>query len=417
MLTFKNLKISAVFIAYNIALLCLLVQTIKSYSPLLYFCMWLLTTLESINIVLIILQWIVAKNIVVTRETKEKCIAGQTIKVLINIKNQGAFPLFNLYVEDLIKDISDEKSKNAFLEYLPKKSYHKFIYELFCRKRGKYFLGPVNIYFFDILGMISFKRQYSIYSTLYVYPKTFGISRFPPLKRGNLPWFGVETRRTSGDEDEFFGLREYKQGDPIKKIHWFSTAKKGKLIVKEFQKISFYRASILFALNKEENIGTAEESVGEYIIRIASSLAKYLIEKDVSLELMAHAEQLYHFSSNKGTQYLEELMEFFASTKIESRLKINHVIQQFTLYATPNSTLIIITTEKNLEIISRFLHAERYNISIILIVILSFSFDYRTTLDKKDIRIKNEWSNLFLNAGLKPFFVYRKDNLENIFLE
>jgi uncharacterized protein (DUF58 family) len=417
MFTFKNLKVSAVFIAFNVALLCLLVQTIKSYSPLLYFCMWLLATLESINIIFIIFQWAVAKNITVSRETKEKCIAGQTINVTINIKNKGAFPLFNIYTEDLTEDISDEKSKTTFLEYLPKKSSHKFIYELYCRKRGKYYLGPVNIYFFDILGMISFKRQYPVYSTLYVYPKTFGISRFPPLKKGNLPWFGVETRRTSGDEDEFFGLREYRQGDPIKKIHWFSTAKKGKLIVKEFQKISFYRASILFTLNKEENIGTAEESVGEYIINIASSLAKYLIEKDVSLELMAHAEQLYHFPSNKGAQYLEELMEFFASTKIESRLKITHVIQQFALSATPNSTLIIITTEKNLEMISRFLYAERYNISIILIVILSFSFDYQIALDKKDIRIKNEWSNIFLNAGLKPFFVYRKDNLENIFSE
>ncbi|MBP7088561.1 MAG: hypothetical protein KBB01_04605 [Candidatus Omnitrophica bacterium] len=85
MFTFKNLKVSAVFIAFNVALLCLLVQTIKSYSPLLYFCMWLLATLESINIIFIIFQWAVAKNITVSRETKEKCIAGQTINVTINI--------------------------------------------------------------------------------------------------------------------------------------------------------------------------------------------------------------------------------------------------------------------------------------------------------------------------------------------
>jgi len=417
MLTSKNLKISPVLIVFNLALLSLLIQTIKSYSPLLYFCMWLLAILECLDVFLAVCQWAIAKNISIVRQAKEKCIAGETIRVEITIINNNIFPLFNVCVEDFIEGMPDENNKRTFFEYIPKKSFKKSAYQLHCKKRGKYTLGSIRLYFFDMLGMISFNRNYPSYSTLYVYPKTFSISRFPPLKRGNLPWFGVETRRTSGDEDEFFGLREFKQGDPIKKIHWLSTARKGKLIVKEFQKISFYRASILFALNREENIGRAEESVGEYIIKVASSIAKYLTEKDVGIELMAHAERLYHFPPNKGTQYLDELMEFFASAKIESRITISNIIQQFSVSIAPNSTVIIITTEKNLKAMSQFLYSERYNISIILIVILSFSFDFLTHIDKKHVRIQNEWSSILSNTGIRPFFVSRKDDLENIFSE
>ena len=417
MTIFKRLKISPTFIIFNAAILCLAIQSAKSTDPILYFCMWLLLVFEGLNVALVTLQWFQAKKILASRNIKSSCVEGDTVKTEISLSNKNFMPIFNVCIEDVWEDIPEEERKRPFFECIPKKKLLKTTYDIKFKKRGKYIAGPIKIHFFDMLGMISFDRQQSIYSALYVYPKTFPITKFPTLKKGNLPWFGVDTRRSSGDEDEFFGLREYKEGDPIKKIHWFSTARKRKLIVKEFQRISFYKASILFVLNKKENIGKGKESVGEYIIKIASSVSKYLLENDVGLEVMAHAGNLSHFPFNKGFQYLDELMEFFAAAKIDSHVKIDNVIKHFSPYISPDSTIILIITEKNLEDISQFLYSQRYHVSIILIIVLSFSFDYSTYVDKGDIRIKDTWRDILSGTGIKTFFVSRKSSLEGLFIE
>ena len=44
-------------------------------------------------------------------------------------------------------------------------------------------------------------------------------------------------RLAAGDAIEFVGIREYRQGDPIRSIHWRSWARRGEPIVKEYQDV------------------------------------------------------------------------------------------------------------------------------------------------------------------------------------
>lgn len=43
------------------------------------------------------------------------------------------------------------------------------------------------------------------------------------------------TSPRAGSGTEVFGVREYRPGDPLRRIHWRSTARRGKLIVREFE--------------------------------------------------------------------------------------------------------------------------------------------------------------------------------------
>ena len=68
-----------------------------------------------------------------------------------------------------------------------------------------------------------------------VYPNFAEISTYTLLATDNrLSQIGVKRRQRRGEGNEFFQLREYRQGDSQRQIHWQASARQRKLISKEY---------------------------------------------------------------------------------------------------------------------------------------------------------------------------------------
>ena len=217
------------------------------------------------------LAWLFLTSLTIQLQLSRKMISrvieNDTLEVVSQIRNSSFLPVFNFVLEDNFSCTQlDQEKKNFFVGYLGLKSSCEIKYDYLCFKRGDYKMGPFIVYFFDPLNLFFFKRTFGVYSSVVVYPQIFKIEKFPALTRSILPWFGIETARSSGDDDEFYGVREYKDGESVKKIHWISSARKNKLIVKQFQLQSFFGTTIVFNLEKAKNLGQGKESVAEYII-------------------------------------------------------------------------------------------------------------------------------------------------------
>ncbi len=251
-----------------------------------------------------------------------------------------------------------------------------------------------------------------MYSEVYVYPRTFNIRKFPALNKGTSPWLGVETSRVSGDDDEFYGVREYKRGDPLKKIHWMVSARKNQLIVKEFQRQSFFRATIMFNLEKEDNLGEGKESVGEYTIKIVASIAKYLINLGVSIEVISHAGEVVHIPFNKGQDHLEEILKFLTIAQAESRITLAELFATFQRNILEDSSLIVVMTDKNKTFLPAMLSLGVRNVSLVPVVLKSSTFlkNYSAQMGADDYGI-----DISKNISLNPIYIACKDNLEEKF--
>jgi uncharacterized protein (DUF58 family) len=285
-------------------------------------------------------------------------------------------------------------------------------YSCLCSRRGKYRLGPVTAYFFDPLGIFYFRRVYPVYSQLYVYPKAFSIAEFPRLKKGFLPWFGLEAGRSAGDEGEFYGIREYRPGDPLKTIHWISTARKNRLIVRQLQRQTYLRATMIFNLEKDKNYGEGRESICEYTIKIAASIAQYLSQKGVSLEVAAHAQELTHIPANKGSQHLEDIFKFLAEAQPESRVSLAEVFQEFCRFIPDDTTLIIIMSDKDWEYMPAMLPLAKRNISLVPVILLSSTF--LRAFEQKDF-FRDVQAKTAQALEYAPIIIGRQDNLEEVF--
>lgn len=125
-------------------------------------------------------------------------------------------------------------------------------------------------------GVIRFKN----YEQLIVLPRRYPVSKnFEFLDQCDFHATGVNSSWSVGESDEFVSLRDYRNGDPIRKIHWPSTARRALPIIKEFQDELFSRKTIVvdtFAQDSE---------IFEEVISVTASLLTAFHESKAPLDL------------------------------------------------------------------------------------------------------------------------------------
>jgi uncharacterized protein (DUF58 family) len=120
---------------------------------------------------------------------------------------------------------------------------------------------------------------------------------------------GADTSSTvKGEGGEFMGLREYREGDSLRKIHWKAWARTGQPIVKEFEELRFPRYGlVLDASLKETGPDMLEEAIS-----VAASFVSTMEKESCLLDLMFVHEEPQVYTAGRGVARTDHLMEVLA---------------------------------------------------------------------------------------------------------
>lgn len=133
--------------------------------------------------------------------------------------------------------------------------------------RGILSVGPVRIVRQDPLGLVSREVSHGSEATLYVHPVTIGLVSMSTGFVRDLE--GNPTRDLTDSDLSFHALREYVPGDDRRNIHWRSTAKTGRFMVRQFEQTR--RSHLLIALDTApEDFADGQEF--ELAVGVAASL-------------------------------------------------------------------------------------------------------------------------------------------------
>jgi uncharacterized protein (DUF58 family) len=175
-------------------------------------------------------------------------------------------------------------------------------------RRGKLNLNAVTICVPDWLGIARRPRTLTAHSSILILPKRYAVPRINlPGNRKYQPG-GVALSSSIGESLEFESLRDYRPGDPIRKIHWRSWARTGKLIVKEYQDEYFVRHGlVLDTFPTTENPLLFEEAVS-----VAASFACSVLTQESLLDLLFVGNEAYRFTAGRGLGGPEKMLEVLA---------------------------------------------------------------------------------------------------------
>lgn len=118
-------------------------------------------------------------------------------------------------------------------------------YRVLCRPRGAYPIGPVSVEVADPLGLAATATTAGTVDTLVVYPSIEVLDGLPGVPGRNLAVNAVRPEHSQRGGEDFYTLREYQQGDDMRRVHWPSSARRDRLMIRQLETPWQARALIL----------------------------------------------------------------------------------------------------------------------------------------------------------------------------
>jgi hypothetical protein len=134
------------------------------------------------------------------------------------------------------------------------------------QRRGIVRIGPATTIRSDPLGLLRREHAFDDVQELFVHPRTVTV---PSTSAGLIRDLdGSATRRLVDADMSFHAIREYAPGDARRQIHWKSTAKTGRLMVRQYEESRRSRMAVVLGLSSAEY---ASDDEFELAVSAASS--------------------------------------------------------------------------------------------------------------------------------------------------
>ena len=177
-----------------------------------------------------VLSEVCLRRLKVRRSTPQAIFAGAPYLMGISLTNEkGRLPSFSVEVEDLVEGRPIEK--RCYFLKLPAGRTQETAYRHVAAERGHLRLSGFRVSTRFPFGLIHKSKDVAAPSDLLVYPALIGVPE--RLLRGFASHHGRGLHKWRSRRGEFFGLREFRQGDDPRDIHWRTSARRGAPFVRE----------------------------------------------------------------------------------------------------------------------------------------------------------------------------------------
>ena len=264
----------------------------------------------------------------------------------------------------------DEKSSRFFIE-IGSGEKAVFKYKLIPEIRGVYSFDKFVISSYGPFGLFKFSRSLAAKDELLVYPNLPILSSlFLSGLTGAGYKYSSKTRHNA-DASLPYNIREYRRGDNKKLIHWRSTARMNKLMVKELENEQSLSIQILFDTEKGSYIGRGKESNFEYMLKFAGAIFKFCSDKDYKVEFIYYENDTVH-KLTEVTSW-KQVLDTFAYLDTYSKKKVRELLKEKEIDF--NSILIPFFLKPDAKDIESLEQLYRDNFSVIPVFAEINSFD------------------------------------------
>ncbi len=214
-------------------------------------------------------------GLVVHRDTEPvRVVADDVATVVTTVHNTGSRATPIMLAEERIDYLLGERPR-ALLGSLSAGEARALTYAVRPPLRGRHLLGPLTVQLRDPFGLTMRFVDVGEATELVVVPRTFPLGGGRPRGTGvgadgEIPFMIA----LHGEDDQ--SIREYRDGDDLRRIHWPATARTGELMVRQEDRPARRRAVVLLDPRAEAHRGSGPGSSFEWAVSAAASVAVHL---------------------------------------------------------------------------------------------------------------------------------------------
>lgn len=228
----------------------------------------------------------VARTLLTARGKAESIWARQNVEVVVVVRNEGPMELPYVVLLDRLPPSAQLKEGTLRRDgVLATTQSLEIRYHIACRYPGRLRFEGVKVQLADLQGFftyMTFLRDPHDYRVLPALAVDQSQTSFVKL-HNVLPLLGAHRHARPGTSSELLELRDYIPGDPPKTISWKISARRDRLITREFESEVPIRCTLFLDVSNSVRIGPAGETALGRLVEIAAGIAQAnLAERDLT---------------------------------------------------------------------------------------------------------------------------------------
>ncbi len=274
--------------------------------------------------------------------------AGTPCSIVFNVHNRSARRTSQaIVVEDRIERLDDAhapQTTRTFLPIIAPRQTERVAYQACFHDRGQYrFAGPRLGTRFP-LGLISHRRQFQTDDVLTVYPSCGQL--LPAWRRLRLNAHAGSRRSTrqGAAAGDFFALRDWQSGDSRRAIHWKTSARRGALVVRQFEQQQDENLLLLLDLCQPPEVKNSTDVIEQAISFVATVVAEHGQRGGGRLSLGLAVPDVRFFPSVSNTTQAAEVMEALAVATVHEHSQADLLANEAVRQARHGVQTVLVTT-------------------------------------------------------------------------
>lgn len=251
-----------------------------------------------------------AGDLQVERQMDNRFAMGAENEVTIRVRNRARRPVKLIIKDEYPAALELTKPREVMLT-LPPNRARLWTYTLLPTARGKYEFGNTVVRLRSKLGLLW--KQYS-------YPTAGDVKVYPNLReakknelyahRNRRPDPGIRRMQLRGQGREFESLREFVTGDEIRHISWGASARRGKVITRQYTIERSQNVVILLDTGRLMTARIGRLSKLDHAINAALSIAYVAAAGGDNVGLLAFARRVIDYlPPRRGREQINRILE------------------------------------------------------------------------------------------------------------
>jgi len=302
-----------------------------------------------------------------------RAIEGTSVPVRTTLRYSGHIPLFGVALREQVENLTlgIQRTVSYGCPLLEPNGRSEQITPVDLSIRGRYRFGPLQLVVPDPLGIFECTREVPSEQAVIVLPRTFQVDPTVLSREPSAGAQGISRPLIVGGDIEVTGVREFMHGDDLRRVHWNSTARMGRLMVKQIEGRLTASLTIVLDLCRAQVWGKPPASTLEHAVRVAASLAERAFNDGHLMQLICHERKRLFLPMDRGAIQFQRILETLASVRGQGDVALPELLRFEQVSVRPRSTAVVISASPDVRAAQLVMSLRRRNVHVIFVSLVA----------------------------------------------
>jgi uncharacterized protein (DUF58 family) len=303
------------------------------------------------------------------RWEKQDLVERDDVGIELQLEHEPGVPLPSVVALERVGRLGERQ-----VELWPESAgRHEGSYLLHDVPRGRHRFEPVGLSIADPFGLAERRLTLDDRQTLVVYPRLVELERLF-FDGGAGPEHGrrLLLRRPVGFD--LHSVRDYQQGESLRRVHWPSTARRGSLMVKELEDSPRDEVAVLLDADPAAVTGSPPDSSFDVAVRAAGSILRAQVRSGRRCVLLLNnAARDMQVVSADGPEW-QRALELLSAAEPDAKSPAASLLRSADAPASRSLELVVVTSRVERSLVDRLLERALTRRAVALVHVEAESF-------------------------------------------